>query len=414
MLLDDLGSYERRRLSPNALTLLCDFAAGDPSRPLHRLDADWDEVYVAIDENGLVGLTYHYLIEHPSAEYPPPSFQNQIVGAHKVIALRMALMYRYVKPVLQALNASRIPYLVVKGPTIAQAAYPDPLYRIFNDLDLIVHEQDWSPIDRLLVSQDYEQDEGLPDPPAKLVPKGIIQETGYDHRETGMRVEVHYDDILNAGLASRDIEGFWARSAFASVQGVPCRILSLEDQIVHLCAHAHFHGYSRLNWLSDLALLIGRRDTEINWRRLIGIVETEEAQVQVYYTLSLLERLLGVRIPSFVLQQLRPDAFRRWVHDQLAPPGKILSLEPFPYPYFSFYFVPVYRRLIPDLLVSGRRKEKLSYLLHLLAPSRAWLKYYYHLENTRWLWLHSILHPLRLLGVFIRETCDVVRRGRLY
>jgi hypothetical protein len=57
----EMNSHERVPISDTTRTLLCDFAAGDVKRPLHRLDADWEEVLQGVCRNGLLGLTHRYL-----------------------------------------------------------------------------------------------------------------------------------------------------------------------------------------------------------------------------------------------------------------------------------------------------------------------------------------------------------------
>jgi hypothetical protein len=244
-----------------------------------------------------------------------------------------------------------------------------------------------------------------------LVHHDSTYEQVYWHPEIGFAVEVHYDDLLNAGLASRDVEGFWQRARWLDVGGVPIKTLSLEDQLIHLCAHAHFHGYTRLGWFSDLAFIVRDHAAKLEWERLLKTVHVEEAQVPTFYSLYFLDRFLGVRAPESVLAALQPDGFRRWWHECYMPEDRILSLSPMARPDFSFYFTPLFKRLLPDLLVMGRRRDKLSYLLRLLAPPRAWLRTYYKLGDTRALWMHYLLHPLRLMASYLAELMVAVLRG---
>ena len=126
------------------------------------------------------------------------------------------------------------------------------------------------------------------------------------------------------------------------------------------------------------------------------MLRIEEAQIGVYYSLCFLRSLLGVEVPEDVLAALRPGSFRRWLHERYLPGEKVLSLEPLPRPDFSFYFVPLLKRMLPDLMVMGRREEKLRYLLRLLVPPAAWLRHYYRLRDDQPIASHYLLHPLKL------------------
>ena len=405
----EMNSHGRGPISDATRTLLCDFAAGDLKRPLHRLDADWEEVFQGVYRNGLLGLTHHYLKQWEPQDYPPPEFRQRVQQAYRLSTIRMALMYRNTGKVLAQLAESGVDYMVVKGPALAYTVYPDPALRAFNDLDLLVREQDWSAMHRLLVQMEFKPEEDQPQPPPKLVPQAVLYELKYRHPETRwLLVEVHYDDLLNAGLASRDVAGFWQRAIRVDVEGVPVKALSLEDQLIHLCAHAHYHGYTRLNCFSDMAFIVRDHAAQLDWERLLQTVRIEEAQVGVYYSLHFLDQLLGVSVPEDVMAALRPDRFRRWWHERYLPEEKVLSLQPMWRPDFSFYFIPLLKRLLPDLLVMGRRGDKLRYLLRLLLPPWAWLQHYYRLDDTKKAAMYYLLHPLKLTYHYLAEVMTAV------
>lgn len=403
-----LDSYERVPISDATRVLLCDFAAGDLSRPLHRLDADWEQVFQGVCRNGLLGLTHRYLEHSEEQAYPPPQFRRSVRQAYRTSAMRMLVMYGHITKTLAQLVESGIDYMVVKGPALAHAVYPDPNLRAFNDLDLVVRERDWSAMHQRLLAMGFRPEVDLPAPPPKLVPQAVIYELKYWHKESGFLVEVHYDDLLDAGLASRDVEGVWRRAVWVDVEGIGVKTLSLEDQLVHLCAHAHYHGYTRLNWFSDIAFIVRDHASRLDWERLLRIVRAEEAQVGVYYTLHFLEQLLGVAVPADVLDAVRPDRFRRWAHELYLPAEEVLSWQPMKRPDFSFYHTPVLKRLLPDLLVMGRRPDKFRYLARLLTPPRDWLAHYYSLDGSSGVWLHYLFHPLKLTYHFAGELLDAV------
>jgi hypothetical protein len=274
---------------------------------------------------------------------------------------------------------------------------------LFSDLDLIVRERDWARAHRLLTEQGFVGEDATPEPPPKIVDQAVVQEQKYWRAGDSLLIEIHYDDILYAGLAARDVEGFWQRARWIDVDGTPVRVMSPEDQLIHLCAHLHYDGAARLNWFSDVALIVRDQGSRLDWQRVVGLARAEEVQVPVYYSLTGVARLLGVHPPAGVLAALRPDRFRRWWHERYLPEAKVLSLDPMPRPALSFYFQPLFKRLLPDLLLMGRRPEKLGYLLRLLAPPRSWLRHYYRLDDGQPVGPHYVLHPLKLLHHYLIE-----------
>jgi hypothetical protein len=248
------------------------------------------------------------------------------------------------------------------------------------------------------------------DPPPHLTAQQVTYESQYQHSQRKFVIEVHYDDILNAGFRSRDVDGFWERAGTVEIADVSVTIMSLEDQVVHLCAHAHYHGYVRLNWLTDIALLIRNSPSPLDWNGVVQVARTEEAQVSTYYSLYFVRQMLDAAIPQQVLDDLQPDFFRRFWHERLMPDDKVMSLEPMWRPDFSFYFSPLLKRLLPDLLVMGRRREKLLYLTRLLVPPLAWLRFYYDLDESDSVGLHYLMHPLKLLFHYSREIVSAIIR----
>lgn len=398
-------------MSDNTRTLVCIFAVGDPKQELPRLDVNWDHVFQSVARNGLIGLTFHYLEHHATLDYPPPEFRRLVRQAHRSRALGMARLYQNINHVLRGLNDRGIDTLVVKGPALAYGIYPNPTLRSFNDLDVVVRERDWSTVYRLLAELGFQQQENLPQPPPKPFPKHSPYESKYWHTKTRFLVEVHYEDLFNVGLASRDVEGFWNRAVKIDVDRLPIQIPSLEDQLIHACMHAHYHGYTRLHWFSDLAFIVRNNAHRLGWERVIEIAHVEQVQVGVYYSLHFLGRLLGVGVPEHALNAMLPDRFRRWWHARFLPEQSVISLQPMRRPDFSFYFIPLFKRLMPDLLVMGRRREKLGYLLRYWFPPKDWLRYYYNITDHRplILALNYVLHPIKLIAHYFAE---IIRLGQ--
>jgi hypothetical protein len=398
--------HERVPVSDLTRALLCSFAAADIQRPLPRGEADWQEVFSGVCRNGLLGLTQRYLRHQEAQDFPPPEFRQWVQDAYCESTMDMLHTYGTLGQVLAHLARSGLDYMVLKGPAVAHMVYPDPFLRSFNDLDLMVREQDWALMHKALLEMGFRPERDQPEAPPRLVPQARLEHFQYWHTEPDLLIEMHYDDFLHAGLASRDVEGFWQRAVWLDIGSARVKTLSLEDQLIYACAHAHHHSYTRLVSLTDIAFIVRDHAAQLDWDGLLRTVRSEEAQVAVYYSLYFLERLLGVDAPEDVLAAVQPDSFRRWAHERYMPEGAVLSLQPMPEFCFSFYFRPFVRRLLPDLLVMGRRSDKLRYLLRLLAPPRNWLIHHYALKRPWYVLLHYLLHPLKF---FYHVVTDVLR-----
>ncbi len=377
--------------------LICYLAALDAQRPFPDVAINWETARAALEKHGLVNIAHAFI------DRLPHEFQQQIAEEHRVSLFYNRLMHRRTAATLAALNAAKIDHMVVKGPVLAFMIYPDPTLRPYKDLDIVVREQDWGRVHQQLIKMGFDPLGTQPQPPPKLIPQQVAYESEYRHPETRLLVEVHYDDILNAGLKSRDVAGFWQRSVECEIGGVTARTMALSDQLLHLCAHAHHHAYAEMKWLTDIGLILSVQAADLDWDQFIRTTWVEEAQVSAYYSLLLVGKMLDIHAPAWVMDAIQPDAFRRFWHEQYLPTLQIMSLQPMPTTLLSFYFLPLLTRMLPNLLVMGRRPEKLYYLLRLLTPPPAWLRHYYDLAPKESLLVHYLLHPAKLFYHYAAE-----------
>jgi hypothetical protein len=401
--------FSRQLLSSETRHVLTQIASGDLERSWPEVAQDWDEILDGVYRNGLLGLTERYLAHGLAGRLPPAEFRSTIERARTFMHLHMALMYCWIGKVTAQISAAGIEAIILKGPALATSVYPCTSLRAFGDLDLMVRERDMPAAHAALIDMGLVPERDLSRIPPKLTSGCTTYEAQYVDPTNHFVVEMHYDDLLNAGLASRDINGFWERAVPLDCHGTAVKILCPEDQLIHLCTHMHYHGYVKLIWFSDLAFLLRERADAIDWNQVIATTRAEEAQTPVYYSLLFLEQLLEISLPEGVLASLEPDRFRARLHEYFMPSSKVLSLEPMARPDFSFYFLPLGKRLLPDLLTMGRRREKIHCLLRLMAPATPWLRHYYGLSARQRTAGYRVSHPLRLLWYYVRELAAIPR-----
>jgi hypothetical protein len=78
---------------------------------------------------------------------------------------------------------------------------------------------------------------------------------------------------------------------------------------------------------------------------------------------------------------------------------------------FDFHEVPEATELVLNFLLTGRRREKLSYLRRLIAPSDEWLAYYYATSDASVLRRRRLVHGPRLLANAAHELFDAALHG---
>jgi hypothetical protein len=385
--------------------LLASAIPNDARRALPGV-ADWGALLQAAQVHGLVPLVSERLRDSDC----PGEVKWTFLTHRLAHASRLAQLEKHLADVVSRFDAARVPTLVLKGPALANSIYPKPSMRPYGDIDIVCREQDWVAAHDLLVSAGYIPVSDLTAPPPKVWGRKAYYHTQYYRPNEAILVEVHYD-LWQIGLRPKLGDEFWRRAVPVTISGTEARMLAPEDQVLHLCVHLHHHGYKRLIWFTDLALLL-RGCPDLDWEYVVRAAREEGVGPSIYYGLTYLERLLGVAAPAWVLRALHPAPLQRAFHDHLWPAQAILDLEiDNTVSCGEFHEVPEATELVSNMILSGRRWEKLLYLLRLLVPSSAWLAYYYQTADPATLRKRRLVHAPKLLAIALGELGSAVVRA---
>jgi putative nucleotidyltransferase-like protein len=167
----------------------------------------------------------------------------------------------------------------------------------------------------------------------------------------------------------------WSRAVPASSWGDAARTLAAEDLLIYLAAHfAIHHSLAGALWQLDLALVLERHRTTLDWDAIGARARRWGAAGAVYFALRAVGAQLGVLAPTPPMNRLRPGALRIAVIDRLlqAGPDRLVRLE---------YLV--------GLLTLDRYSERVRMLLSGLAPAPRWMRSRY---ASRWLVAAYLTH----------------------
>lgn len=385
--------------------LLAFAAAPFAPQPLPPVDS-WEEVLHRAWLHGLTPLAHRAV----AASDWDPAAKAQARQRASSSALHSKTQERLHARVLQSLAEAAVPTMVLKGPGLARTVYPVSSLRPSGDLDVLVPQDAWRTVRDALSRLGYTSLQPLTEPPPKVAQHKAYYHTQYVNTERDHMVEIHYD-MWWYGLRPALGPVYWQRALPLEIGGAPTQMPSFEDMLLHCCIHLHHHGYNRLIWFTDLAMLIRSRGAQLDWQHLVHAARTEGLGIFVYYSLTYLERLLGVASPGWVLDALRPSFLQAWVHDALCPPQAVLAVEVTDRAVFDFHEVPEFTELVLNFVLTGRRWEKLTYLARLFAPSDEWLAYYYATTDPRILRRRRWTHGPSLLLKGLREALTTARHG---
>ena len=175
-----------------------------------------------------------------------------------------------------ALEAADIPTRVLKGPVLAHLDYPDPTWRTFGDVDLLVRGRDFDRATQLLAGRGHQR---LYPEPRPGFDRRFSKGTSYRTAD-GLELDLHRSFTMGPFGARLAVDDLWRSAEAFMVGGQELRGLAAEERFVHACYHAVLGEVSpRLVPLRDLAQLALTRRLDLD--RLHRLVRTSHGEAVV-------------------------------------------------------------------------------------------------------------------------------------
>ena len=278
--------------------LRCALGTGEASEIVRlRGGVDW-AVFGACMRRHRVGAFLHHRLPAEAREAFPEAtrarFARQAERAMRRALERMAELAR----VVRAFGEGGVAVASVKGPLLALQLYGDLGFRHSGDLDLVVAQPDVERSDEILKGLGYRRNE----PGFELSPRQLEAHLRF-HREnddwnpsTGIRLELKWRLFGSADDGEPD-------RTWQEVAGQRVAVLAPLANLLYLFAHGARHGWFRLFWLVDAALLM--RTAPPDWEDTAAAARRLGVLRPLLQGATLAEGLLGVPPPPVLARLAR-------------------------------------------------------------------------------------------------------------
>ncbi|HEY5078722.1 MAG TPA: nucleotidyltransferase family protein [Opitutaceae bacterium] len=225
-------------------------ALGTDTERIHPEQIDWRLFTTCVDRHR-VGSFLHSRLPVGSRDLLPDAILAQLRRAAESDRKRALARVVELLRVARLFSDSGIPVTSVKGPLLALSLYGELGQRHAGDIDLLVAQRDVERADALLRAHGYRRK--LPD--FEMTPRQFSQfqrfqrEIQYIRRDPEIRLELNWRLFHIAESASAQFE--WTQ-----VSGHRIATLTPEANALYLFAHGARHGWFRLFWLVDAAMLM--------------------------------------------------------------------------------------------------------------------------------------------------------------
>jgi hypothetical protein len=297
---------------------------------LPRPDTDWTVMADLARHQGVAPLLFWRLGQSKNGIERGGSVPQEVLEGLRVdlysATVQGMLAEQQLSVVLGALSTVAVPAVVIKGAALG-AFYPDPVLRLYADIDIMIPKAQLDEAERALNAIGYEC----------FAPKAwwldrfhhlppMVSDGG------GLPIELHWRVDYQVQKGRLPADDLWARAVPWSVHDQPALRLDAVDAALHLCRHAvvQHRAYGAFHYLCDLAQ-VTQGWGQGEWETLTQRALDYGLGRPVYPMLVLGEHLLNLSVPVEAVSALRPsgtipepeDMLRRFMASDGASPTRI-------------------------------------------------------------------------------------------
>ena len=270
------------------------YGLSEDEAPIVVHDREWRSLMVHIKTQRLSGIAWAAL---NTGVLPLEESQAEDLRALHVENMMWTLeLERALLGIARAAEDEGVDLIVLKGPALAHRFYPDPSWRAFSDIDLLVRTSDWRRACLLLERRGFQRE--LPEPRA-----------GFDERfgkaavhanSNGLNVDLHRALVLGAFGFWIKPEELFERTTPFKLAGVTLKCLDDTALLLHACVHASLGFMDPL--LVPLRDLIQVAELgDVDWDEFGRLAARWRLRAVVRHAFQTAEQVLGVESPAELL-----------------------------------------------------------------------------------------------------------------
>jgi hypothetical protein len=357
-----------------------------------------DELWRMAGERGLEGLLWASQ-RHCRAGAANPN--GLVGGLERTYLLQTASNTRVLaqlEKIANAFTAHGVRLVALKGAAALLWLYDDIGCRSLGDMDLLVEERSVPEVRRIMEGLGYLQQGAYCSPEDEFL---CFRVSLLPYMKPGcLPVEIHSAILARQGKDAHAVAEIWASSV-----PVPCghaRLWRLcpAHFLLHAAAHFMKHltadGSASIKDMVDMILLLNKCGSAMDWPGFWRTADRWGVAREVATVMATLSRHWGFEIPAIAA-------------DTVPIPARILVWGREGRAHYAAAMMP--RRYVQHLLRARELPglfQRLRYFYRLLFPLPSNLRYRYDLPDGAALTPRYLLHPLIIVGRFIRGLAEMI------
>lgn len=281
----------------------------------------WHRLWLEAERQHVQPLVARSVCDGCLAAAAPPVIRDAAKNTRMRVLLHNMSLQAELERIGELLHAHGLPVTPLKGTALTNRLYGSLDARWCGDIDLLVPDSSHEAALRILEEAGYSPEPAI-SPGSETHPfhGAPLARPGPG---TVFVVELHWK-LSDPRFTTINHEMLWSRILNKSDKARGLSPLPPEELLVFLALHLSKHHTGVLRLLADIDRLIEREGAALDWRYVIGLAKRWGVTPLLYFELSYAYLLLGTRIPTWVLPELTPAAWRRSLVNLLAGTQTIL------------------------------------------------------------------------------------------
>jgi len=259
---------------------------------------NWDFLIDFAFGQGVMPLFFSRLEAVCPDVVPPAHFEQlrQIFKLNLINTLSLSGELARLSPLFEKVA---IPFLVLKGPTLAQLAYGDIALRQYTDLDLVINQNQLEAARKLLTQDGY-------NPKPELIPflqekyTKLRYEQDYWKVGSSALVDLHWSVLPRGFSFTPDPQIVWDNPTQVEVAGATMQTLLPENLLLYLCTHAAKHDWQSLSFICDIGWLL-HSQPQLDWDLVLVRAGKFGTTPMLLTGLALAHTLLELPLPPTII-----------------------------------------------------------------------------------------------------------------
>ncbi len=348
-------------------------------------DYDWALIDEVARRKAITSFIFYKFKELDSLRFIPQAIRDSWQQHFYNNLKRNEIALQELTKVLSQLSVNHVEVVILKGASLLIDGYPNAGIRPMGDVDILIKKDDFSRSIQPL------NDAGLnliSEKPG--IPSGEFEaDLMFSNKNFVLEIFPNlYQYERFKGILWEKQDTIWQNIRAVNFQSQPLKILSYQDQILHLCYRLCIGNLLKnvIHFL-DIKEFITHHKDSLNWEELLDEAKKQNLCNCLYLALVFTKKFFCEDIPGWVIEELKPP----W------PKRVLISLFINKNYIFSDNDIEGTKRYVLQSLFMDKFLDTFKVALRGLFPSREWFLYRYGQKALRRIYFYRITHLFKIL-----------------